>query len=93
MYIEIGLDRNAAVEIEIWVMDCEHWAIVNGNILGYREELFGALRAVMQGLALFNIFITSLERVQSVCLIKLAEDIKLGGVSEKNSHWYRNNGK
>lgn len=54
------MDRKAAVEIETWLMDCEHRAIVDGNKQGYGEELFGALQAVMQGLALFNIFINEL---------------------------------
>lgn len=76
------MDRNAAAEIETWLMDCEHRAIVNGNIRGYGEELFGALRAVMQGLALFNIFINKLGEGAFSVLIKLAEDIKLGGVSK-----------
>lgn len=77
------MDRKAAVEIETWLMDCEHRAIVNGNKQGYGEELFGALQAVMQGLALFNIFINELGESAVSVLIKWAEDIKLGGVSKK----------
>lgn len=77
------MDRNAAVEIETWLMDCEHRAIVNGNIQGYGEELFGTLQAVMQGLALFNTFINDLGEGAVSVLIKLAEDTKLGGVSKK----------
>jgi len=64
-------------------MDCEHRAIVNGNIRGYGEGLFGARQAIMQGLALFNIFINELGEGTVGVLIKLAEDIKLGGVSKK----------
>lgn len=41
-------------------MDCEHRAIVDGNKKGYGDELFGTLQAIMQGLALFNIFINEL---------------------------------
>lgn len=77
------MDRKAAAEIETWLMDCEHWAIVDENKQGYGEELFGALQAVMQGLALFNIFINELGESAVSVLIKWAEDIKLGGVSKK----------
>lgn len=77
------MDRKAAAEIETWLMDCKHWATVNGNIWGYGEELFRALQAEMQGLALFNIFINELGEGTIGVLIKLAEDIKLGGVSKK----------
>lgn len=77
------MDRKAAVEIETWLMDCEDQAIVDGNKQGYGEELFGALQAVMQGLALFNIFINELGKSAVSVLIKWAEDIKLGGASKK----------
>lgn len=85
MQIEIGLDWKASVETEIWLTDCEHWAIINGNIWSYREELFGALQAVMQSLALFNIFINDLGEGAVSVLIKPAEDIKVGDVSKNQS--------
>lgn len=64
-------------------MDCKHRAIVNGNIRDYGEELLGALQAEIQGLDLFNIFINELGEGAIGVLIKLAEEMKLGGVSKK----------
>lgn len=61
-------------------MDCKHRAIVNGNIRGCGEELFGALQAEMQGLDLFNIFINELGEGAISVLIKLAEEMKLEGI-------------
>lgn len=80
-------------------MGWEHWAVSNRHTRGCGQELFGTPQAVMQDLALFNIFINDLEEGAVSVLIKLAEDIKSGGVSKKKkkrnkqpSHWYRNNG-